>query len=82
MNTHASDATPCDRPSDDEMHGDPFNEENGTNKLRRLKKAEDQKNKMAEKASIRAMNKTKRMLANHEKDMEEWLAEQTQKHEE
>jgi hypothetical protein len=37
---------------------------------------------MAEKASIIAMYEMKRMLANHEKDMEERLAKQTRKHEE
>jgi hypothetical protein len=74
---HDSDAPPCDQPLDNETHGDPFNEENVTKKLKILKKAEDQNNKMAEKASIIAMNEMKRMLANREKDMEERLAEQT-----
>jgi hypothetical protein len=47
-----------------------------------LKKIEDQNNKMAEKASILAMDEMKGMLANHEKGMEERLVEQAQKYEE
>jgi hypothetical protein len=38
MNDRDLDATPCDQPSDDEPHRDPFNEENFRKKLKILKK--------------------------------------------
>jgi hypothetical protein len=55
-----------------------------TNKPQKVKNTEIQKNKMADEATNAAKlvihKEMKRMLADHEKDMKEQMAEQSRKH--
>jgi hypothetical protein len=73
-------------PSDDEPHGDPFNDENITKKLRILKKLEEEKDKATDKESALQIDEMKQILTNHEQDMEKCIAthldEQTRTHDE
>jgi hypothetical protein len=79
---HSSDHESNEEPSEDELIKD-----NAMKRLlRKVKKAQEQKNKTAEKAYNFQLEEMKRMLAHHEQGVEkritERLAEQTRKHDE